>query len=136
LLAAGCDEVGKRYPVTGRVMVDGAPLLGKTGSVVFKPDPAKGNKSKFEAVGTIDADGTYTLATKGKAGVPPGWYKVVVIASEPGQAQANNRIATGRGLKAPPPLISPVYANEATSGLVIEVVADPAADVYDLNLTK
>jgi hypothetical protein len=59
--AAGCDDgVGKRYPVSGRVLLNGVPLQGKVGSVLFKPDAAKGHTGTFEAVGAIDTDGTYT----------------------------------------------------------------------------
>jgi len=136
LAATGCDdEVGKRYPVSGRVLLNGVPLQGKVGSVLFKPDAAKGNTSTFEAVGEIDAEGNYTLFTKGKKGAPRGWYKVVIAAGEPGQMNAANRTA-GKPRNAPPPVISPRYAQEATSGLTVEVVADPAADAYDLQLTK
>jgi hypothetical protein len=137
LSAAGCDDdVGKRYSVTGRVLFNGEPLQGKTGAVVFKPDPLRGNKCTVEAIGTIDTEGNFTLFTKSKAGAPLGQYTVIVTASEPGQAQANNRVATGRNRKAPPPLIPARYAHEATSGLTKEVVADPPAGAYDLNLTK
>ena len=136
LSASGCDEVGKRYPVTGRVMLNGVPLQGKTGSVVFKPDPGQGNQSTVEAVGEIDADGNFTLFTRGKAGAPLGWYKVMLTVSEPGQAQAQNRAAPGRNRKTSSPVIAARYANEATSGLVKEVVAEPASGAYDLNLTK
>jgi hypothetical protein len=136
VLAAGCDGVGRRCPVTGRVLVNGVPLQGKTGSVVFKPDAAQGNPSRFEAVGEINAEGNYTLFTKGKPGVPPGRYKVIVTAGEPGRAQVANRTAGRQRNAPPPPVIPPRYADEGTSGLVKEVVTDPAGGAYDLDLAN
>src|SRR5438552_3648121 len=76
--AGGCDGVGTCYPVSGVVRLDGKPVRGKAGTVLLKPDAAKGNKSPFDAWGTIDGEGSYRVATRGQDGAPPGWYKVVV----------------------------------------------------------
>src|SRR5205823_1414977 len=85
LFVAGCgDGIGTRYPVEARVLVDGEPLTGMTGKVIFVPDKDKGNKTPVNAGGDIDAEGRYKLSTKGKPGAPAGWYKVVVSAVPPG----------------------------------------------------
>lgn len=124
-VAAGCGDGIQRHPVAGTVLVDGKPLRGKAGSVLYKPDASKGNNNPHEAGGTIDDEGGYTLFTKGQKGAPPGWYKVLVFASEKGADRENVR--------------QPFHArfgNEKATTLAIQVVANPAPDRYDLNLTK
>src|SRR4051812_344013 len=82
LPAFGCGDggVGKTHPVSGKVTVNGQPLVVKSAVVLFKPNAAKGNTSSFEPTGTVDSSGNYTLYTKTKRGAPPGWYKVLVTA--------------------------------------------------------
>jgi hypothetical protein len=126
-LAAGCgDGVGKRVPVEGRVLVEGEPLTRAGGTVAFVPDPGKGNRGTFWAVGPIDADGRFTLATRGKAGVPAGWYKVVVKATPPGADDRETQ---------PDPLHHPRFAAANTTPLSVEVVTAPSAGAYDLVVT-
>src|SRR5207237_5335067 len=134
LAVAGCgDRAGKRYPVSGKVLVEGRPLLGKTGSVVFKPDRLKGNPSMFEALGTIDSAGHYVLSTRGRPGAPQGWYKVIVSVAEPGQARIENKTTTGP--KSKTILVIPArFADEGKSGLVKEAAAEAASERYDLDL--
>jgi hypothetical protein len=136
LAVAGCgDGVGKRYPVSGKVLVEGRPLVGKTGAVVFKPDRLKGNPNTVEAVGTIDAEGNYALSTLGKPGARQGWYKVIVTVAEPGQSRIENRTTTGR--KSKTTLVIPArYADDEKSGLLKEVVAEATPERYDLNLGR
>jgi hypothetical protein len=129
LLAAGCG--GKTHSVSGKLTVGGAPFAAKSGLVTFVPDRARGNTSDDEPVGTVDADGRYTLYTKARRGAPPGWYKVVV---------------TGLG-DAPPPAAGPLthrpapqsvvparYGRAASTPLAVEVVASPPAGAYDFDL--
>src|SRR5437899_6289641 len=80
--AAGCGAT--RYPVDGRVLLKGKPLTGKEGAVVLKPDASKGNKSSVPSVGVLERDGRYSALTNSRPGVQPGWYKVILIATEPG----------------------------------------------------
>ena len=49
LAAAGCG--GSRYPVEGRVLLNGQPLKGKAGAVALRPDASKGNKHSVSPVG-------------------------------------------------------------------------------------
>ncbi len=122
----GCGGSGSS--VTGKVTVGGKAL--NTGTVVYKPNKAKGNTSLQEAIGEIDDQGNYTLKVGGKTGVPPGWYKVVVNATEP--------VSTDPAMmgKLPKSLVNAKYNLENTSDLEKEVVASPPAGAYDLPLTR
>lgn len=113
------------HPVGGAVTVAGAPL--RTGTVTFRPDAAKGNATQHHPTGAVAADGTYTLYTVGKAGAPPGWYRVLVF------ADGNPKPAPGT----PPQWLHHVkYTTERTTDLSVEVVADPPPGRYDLKLTR
>jgi hypothetical protein len=136
LLALGCrnDSGGSRlFAVRGRVTLDSEPLTAKSTVLLFKPDGSKGNASPFEPVGTVDHQGNYTLLTKGKQGAPPGWYRVIVTATELRQDSAQrppNRRPVPRSL------LPAKYGQAATTDLLIEVVENPAAGAYDLRLAK
>jgi hypothetical protein len=124
IVAAGCGG-GPRYPVEGRVLVKGAPLKGKEGHVVLKPDVAKGNTSTAPATGVLDREGSFTVQTNGQPGARAGWYKVIVVATEPGGNPNDDirRVTHAR------------YESEASTPLAIEVVANPSPGSYDLKLT-
>src|SRR5262249_25269215 len=111
-LVAGCGAGGVRLvPVVGKVTVDAKPL--NTGTVSFRPDKAKGNTEPHEPAANIEADGTYKLYTAYKEGAPTGWYKVAVVAAEPG---------------AYPPkklFVNEKYIDFNTSGLSVQVVEHP-----------
>src|SRR5262249_14047953 len=79
---AGCGDGSglKVVPVAGKLTIDGQPLT--TGSISFRPDAARGNRSQHHPTGTIDEEGRYQLFTAGKKGAPLGWYKVMVFAQE------------------------------------------------------
>jgi hypothetical protein len=124
-LAGGCGSESL-VPVKGKVTVDGAPLT--TGSLVFKPDAAKGNASKFDSSSEISADGSYSLFTRQKEGAPPGWYKVGVVAQGPANP--------ADPYSAQKSLIAERYNNPDASGLAVEVAASPPAGAYDLKLAK
>src|SRR5438128_2610394 len=111
LVAAGCGE--SRHSVDGRLLLNGAPLNGKEGAVVLKPDASKGNTSTAAAAGTLRPDGSFSI----QGGCTPGWYKAIVLATEPG---ANPNDDVRRVLPAR-------YETEAATPLAIEVVADPSS---------
>ena len=125
-LPAGCGSsgAGRLVPVAGKVTLDGKPLA--TGSLVFKPDAAKGNAGQLEPSGTLAGDGSYALFTKEKPGAPVGWYKVGVVAQ---QASPNDPYL----MKS---LVPERYNDAESSGLAVEVVASPAANAYDLKLAR
>jgi hypothetical protein len=128
LAVTGCgDSSGlKLVPVIGKVTVDGQPV--KAGTLSFRPDSAKGNKSVHEPYGTIDAAGNYMLFTDKKGGAPVGWYKVAIFAGEP--VEVGNLSGQARWFA------NPNYASADTSGLTVEVVAAPTPGAYDFRLTK
>jgi hypothetical protein len=130
----GCDSsgVGKTYPVTGSITVNGKPLTSATVTVLFKPDAAKGNTTSFEPAGTVDEHGQYRVHTNGKEGAPPGWYKVVVTAFS-GQPQHSAAAHDRRPIVKS--LLPQKYGSAASTTLTIEVVSNPAPAAYDLNLT-
>jgi hypothetical protein len=128
-LSLGCggdDEVGKLYPVSGRILVDGKPLTGVgQGSVSFHGDGAKGNQTMHIPTGAIDPEGKFELVTVGRKGAPPGWYKVLVSAS------ANK---PEEGPVMPRRLLDDKYYDVQKTDLSIEVVAKPSPGAYDLNV--
>lgn len=117
---AGCG--GSRYPVEGRVLLEGKTLVDKEGAVVLKPDASKGNSSSESSIGVLQRDGSFSIS---EPGARPGWYKVVIIATDPG-ANPNEDA---------PRILHARYEKEATTPLAIEVVADPAPGKYDLLLS-
>jgi hypothetical protein len=117
------------------VTIQNEPLKAKSTIIVFKPDASRGNKSTFEPAGTVDEDGNYTLFTKSRRGAPPGWYRVVVTATEEQPETARAKAPrTHRPL--PQSLVPPRYGQAKTTPLQIEVVENPAPDAYDLRLTR
>jgi hypothetical protein len=134
--AWGCGDdsgVGKTYPVAGKVMIGNVPLTARSTIVLFKPDASRGNSSSFEPSGTVDADGYYTLQTRGKRGARPGWYKVIVTAhddSPPSHPKTPQHRPAARSL------VPAKYGLAKTSDLSIEVVENPAPGAYDLKLTQ
>jgi hypothetical protein len=136
LLAAGCGDasgVGTIYPVSGTITINGEPLMAETTMILFKPDASRGNRSPIEPAGALDGQGRYTLATAGKTGAPPGWYKVIVTATSaemsvsPGQRRARPR---------PKSLVPARYGQVTSTQLTVEVVESPAPGAYDLKLTR
>ena len=73
----------------------------------------------------LQGDGSFSVQTNGRPGAPPGWYKVIITATEAG---ANPNEDTRR-------VINARYATEAATPLAIEVVASPSSDSYDLQLS-
>jgi hypothetical protein len=124
LTLAGCGGL-KLVPVAGKVTVDAEPLKG--GVVSFTPDGSKGNTARVTCVGRVNSQGRYELMTSGVRGAdtgkgaPPGWYKVTLITTLPGE---------------PPLSVHSKYTDPDQTPLSVEVVADPPAGAYDLKLTK
>lgn len=137
LAAPGCggDEgVGKTYPVRGQVTLDGQPLDSRTAVVLLKADAAKGNTTPFEPAASVDSSGSYTVYTKKQRGAPPGWYKVIVTATETESPQPTKGGLSKRPL--PRSLVPGKYGQAKTTPLSIEVVESAAAGSYDLKIEK
>jgi hypothetical protein len=117
--------------VAGKVTVNGRLLT--EGSVVFWPDPAKGNPGKLPATGGISRDGDYTLYTIRDKGVAPGWYKVLVLpyilaSTEPVPERATEEF--------PDSPVSARYMDLDTTPLSIEVQQSPPEEGYPLKLAR
>lgn len=127
LFPTGCGPAGPvLHEVRGAVKYAGVPLT--TGVVSLRGD--KGNSTLHIPTGTIDGSGRYRVFTNGKPGAPPGWYRVVVFATEP-------TVDTGKVSPGMPKSIIPIrYNNATTSPLEIEVTATPAEGAYDLQLEQ
>jgi hypothetical protein len=124
LAGCGSTDAPALLPVEGQVRFAGKPLT--QGTVVLYPDARKGNTSKHEPRGTIDANGRYEIITHPRPGAAPGWYRVAVRATEPGDAK--NPYALPRSL------LPEKFQSPETSGLTLEVRSDPPAGAYDLDL--
>jgi hypothetical protein len=139
LTAAGCGPGFKTVPVSGKVFVNGEPLTGADATVFFKPDASKGNSLNVDFSGVVDENGNYTLyyGRKGDQGVAPGWYKVAVTAIVPLAPKTGPDRKTKARMPGKPvriTLIDNKYSVAETSGIEIQVVENPAAGAYDLQL--
>jgi hypothetical protein len=123
---AGCQGGERLIPVEGQVTVGDEPLT--SGTVVLRPDQARGNTSLHEPRGEIEG-GRYKVVTGSQSvGAPPGWYKVTVYATvkiNPQDPYSAERFLTDKK-----------YADPATSGLEFEVKQGAPPGSYDLKLRK
>ena len=128
LLATGCSRttIVPLVPVSGKVVFDGKPV--HKGDVVFVPNAEKGNSFLEFGIGKLAANGTYTARTLNNDGVKPGWYKVMVLATENEPQESPAWV---------PQWIVPLkYTKPETTDLHIEVVADAPAGAFDLTLSR
>lgn len=111
LTTLGCGASSNLLQVQGKIVVDGTPAKGAV--LLFHPD---GGTSTSVSSGQAKDDGTFTVVTDTKPGIPPGNYLVTVtwpdpshVASdrdkllgmaEPGKDLLNGRYVTkDRGIK-------------------------------------
>jgi hypothetical protein len=114
---AGCG--GSQGRVSGQVTLDGQPLT--KGDISFSP-VADG----VVASGQIDSGGNYSLKVGTSAAIPPGSYRVTVVAVEP-------VAPTPEHPEPLPTLLTPKkYNNPATSELSAEVKAGSNTFNFDL----
>jgi len=141
--AAGCGSGFKTVPVGGKVLVDGKPLAGADATVLFRPDPSKGNTLNLDFAGSVDEEGNYTLYHgNSNRGAAPGWYKIAVVATEqlevrkpPSTPEEKRRFRPGPSAHFRKSMIDTKYNLPTSSGIEIEVVENPAPGAYDLKLT-
>jgi len=109
IFVVGCS--GSAASVSGTVTLDGQPLT--KGDVSFHPDGGSG----APAYGQIDAQGRYSLSTGTEAGLAPGAYTAVVVATkDPPQLYDKT------GAEIPPIPITPhKYGSTTTSDLKVQV---------------
>lgn len=115
---AGCgtgdgDKGVKVYPVTGKVILpDGKPL--ESGRIVFVSKDGK------NAIGTLTADGSFTLSSGVSGeGAPPGEYKVKLEPDETKLKRLPKSAKPGSGLPFPGK-----YMDEETSQLTATIKAE------------
>jgi len=75
---------------TGSVTFQGQPVTG--GLVIFSPDPDRGGSGK-PVRGELGPDGRFRLAREGSDAIPPGWYRVAIVALPSGAAGFPPRLA-------------------------------------------
>lgn len=126
LAASGCGSSGAEgfIPVSGKVTIGGKALT--RGTVSYRADKLRGNKSTAEPYAEIQPDGTYTLYTDKKPGAPPGKYVVLVEASE--DIDPRNPSA------APKAIVHQKYADSENPVLQRDVVDNPKPGQYDLEV--
>jgi hypothetical protein len=123
LPACSPDPIGKTYPVTGKVDLDGELL--KAGSVGFFPADQSEGAPAFEAAGKIKEDGSYELSTRGKPGALLGSYKVTVVSQTKVEPDKAGSVVS---------LVPKEYTTKETTPLKLEVIANPDSGTYDLRL--
>ncbi len=123
-LLSGCGNSGpKLVPVSGRITIDGQPL--PRGSISLRAE-----STWDQPTGSIDADGKYVVYTKGRAGAPPGRYRVVVFATEAAH-DAEGKAHPGL----PVSIVPALYNDPATTPLKIDVTLQSRAP-FDLELSR
>lgn len=110
--AVGCGD--NLADVQGHVTLNGKPLAAGddvSGMVYFFPEGGTG----APALGLLDSEGAYQLATGSKAGIAPGRYLVTVTASKIIPSQTPGAPPSGR------PITPLRYGNPNESGLTANV---------------
>ena len=120
-------------PVAGRVLVGDKPV--RAGMVQFRADSQRGNRSLEIPTGTLLPDGSFTLATRGKPGAPPGWYRVLVLADnfttgDPPPSPEWPKMPRNH----PRPLVHERYLYFEQTDVIVEVVPAPRENAYVLRL--
>jgi hypothetical protein len=126
VLGVGCRRSTVLHPVNGKVIYHGALLTN--GVVVFTPDATRGESGPI-AVGTIHADGSYTLNTGDATGAGAGWYRVTVA----GFTTPVPKSATPAQPQMPLPVLPDKYRDPELSLLRCQVKADQPNNI-DLHL--
>lgn len=127
----GCSSQSSiLYPVAGKVTVDGEPM--EAGSVALHPKGSTHAQSQYIAAGKVKK-GRYEIFSGQRRGASPGFYKVLVVSTN---FSGNPAPPTGGTIPMPKSLIDPIYGQLGKTPLSIEVVADPEAGAYDLEVTE
>jgi hypothetical protein len=130
--SAGCGPPEEKFVrVAGRLKVGGKPL--DRGQIGFIPDESRGTTHPQYSIGEVRPDGGYELVTNDKAGVRPGWYKVVAwVSAEPiSPSPSYGPNGELRGVRW---LVAAKYTKRETTDLTVEVVDNPAPGAYDFDL--
>ena len=138
VVATGCSPSGqvKTYPVKGRVMFEGKPMVGG-GAISLIP---KTNQPGKTAGGTILPDGSYVLGTyKGEDGSMAGEFRVVIFQEtvKEGQAAPDGSAPSATAAISVPAAdrIPVVYASDRDSPLTANIETKPNKINFDLKRT-
>jgi hypothetical protein len=120
---AGCGD--NLVSVGGTATLDGEKMT--KGSVTFHP-VGEGPLGQ----GQIQSDGTFTISTASKEGLPPGKYKVTVVATEdpPPAPEGPGAVEV-----APKSLLPPKYGNPKTTDIEFDIPSSGAKDL-EIKLTS
>jgi hypothetical protein len=139
LAAGACGPAEPYVPVRGTVRLNGQPVTD--GLVMYYPNASKGNQRLGVCTAVLQSDGSYDMRADQQAGMPLGWYKVVVQAPTPPQSVREQ--VPRRDPKTKLPQFEPIhwilgskYTQPHTTPLSVEVVKDPQPGAYDLSVTK
>ncbi len=126
LSLTGCDLGNQTLaPVRGKVTYRGMPV--PTGTIVFTPDPMRGNHGQ-QSHASLEQDGSYVLRTGDVSGAPIGWHRVTITSTEEvPPANPNNRFVIPRCL------LPDKYRDPELSGLTCEIKAGQENQI-DFNL--
>lgn len=80
LVSLGCSDQPSRYPVAGRVLIDGEPL--STGSIRFVPEQGRPATSKIRTDGTFALSQASLNSDPTQRGINAGIYRVAVSAAK------------------------------------------------------
>jgi hypothetical protein len=136
-LMLGCSGSGrvKTYPVQGRIMYEGKPMVGG-GAISLIPLTDQKGKT---AAGMIRPDGSYTLGTYEEAdGSMAGDFRVVIVQETVKEGQAapdgSGPSTSGISTVAPADRIPLVYASDRDSPLTAKI--EPKANEINFELKK
>jgi hypothetical protein len=96
------------------------------GTVTLWPDAAKKNTATVIPTGEVE-NGRYRVMTNGRAGAPPGWYKVTIASSEIPDSTKIDKVKDS---------VPEKFRSAEKTPLAIEVVAAPAPGAYDLKAVE
>ncbi len=134
-LFLGCGEKPvKLVPVHGKVLVEDQAV--KSGTVSFRPDFKRGNETMEQPAGKLREDGSFELFSTGRAGAPPGWYRVLVMADnfqvvQPPPSPVWPDYPEGY---LPKTLVHERYLYFNQTDIMVEVKEDPQQEDYVLRL--
>jgi len=125
--ASGCGGIGKLHPVSGKIT--GVNKI--EGTVNFLPE--KKFAKPLDIRGEIK-DGSYTMKTDGKDGVPEGKYTVSIAPKPAAPGGMDPSAMTGAGEKPPPPTAASVVVEKPVT-VTNPTVTVPSGN-YDLAVTR
>ncbi len=134
----GAEDAPELAPATGTVYLDDKPLEGAIVTFVVEGKPL--------ATATTDAEGKFTMTTRGEPGAPIGSAKVGIVKHAGGDAGGGNEELTPEDMikmaeageidKEVKSEVPDRYGNPETSGEQVTVDADGSKNVYEFRLSS